>query len=830
MKRIKLVAILFAAALSLFAQVSSDSMPVGANISEQKLNIDVKDTDIRDVIRMISKGYDINILVDQDISGKVTLHLVDVPIMEALRSIAASNNLDVIRDGSVYYIKKAVAEQRSMIRFMNGKLTVDIQNVEVRDFLKELSTKAAVSIVSDPKVSGPISGKLYQVGFDDGLRALLEGNGYQVSKRKNIYQISLSGEKAATSRDGSFSPPVRNRSGSNDLYVDYSNGLVSIDVVNGDLEEIVRAIAEQSDAEIITYGTIKTEINARLNNAPLTEALALLLGGTRFTFVQKDNVILIGDRNTATPSGIALSKSELIHLKHIKADNIPAILPKDIPATNVRVIKEQNALLISGTSEDIVSATEFLRTIDIPTPQVRIDAVIVEFKENIDKEFGVRGGRDNRLSDSSYMITPFPQTIHTSEASTNFEIGISGEYLKNAVKPLFKHGLPTLLQKIPNDFFAVLRFLETEGKAKVLAQPSILTLNGNKASIDVSETQYFKVETGVGENHTSRFQPIKFGIQLDIVPWISQSGQITAEITPNVSNSEKTNNEGYPNVSTRSINTTVRLNDGQTLILGGLIKNQETTFQNKIPFLGDLPIIGPFFRHSGKTRIKSNLMVFITPHIVTGASNIDIDQELEKFEIHDMNPIEKTIHDRIKHRREKKKQLRADKKEARSATVAPASQEKSVPAETQNAPVDTARQESDSLSRRDTIMTNPPESKTRSEYLRQMPQRQGTDQITGKETSLRRRPPRVTPPLSPRQQNGQSDMVQEESVPEQTPSTQPVVQQEPDMTAVESPPAQNQQNSTQRATPQPEDEAPEPLQESRPPAPEQIGTIPEEMD
>ncbi|MBN1759144.1 MAG: type II secretion system protein GspD [Chitinispirillaceae bacterium] len=637
----------------LMSAVLSIAQPPSAPVSEdQKLSIDVKDTDIRDVIRMISKGYDINILLDQDIKGKVTLHLVDVPIMEGLRSIAALNNLEVIQDGSVYNIRKAAVEQKSLIRYSNGKLTVDVQNVDVRDFLKELSSKTAVSIVPDTKVEGTISGKLFLVDFDDGLRALLEGNGFSVLKRRNIYQVSQS--SSTGNGEGGPASRLRKRGSSNDLYVDYSNGLLSVDVVNGDLEEIIRAIAEQSEAEIITYGSIKSEINAKLNDVPLTEGLALLLGGTRFTFVQKDNVILIGDRNTATPSGIALSKSELIHLKHIKADNIPSILPKDIPATNVRVIKEQNALLISGTSEDIVSAIEFLKTIDIPTPQVRIDAVIVEFKENLDKEFGLRGGMDWRLSDSSYMITPFPKTLHSS-SSQNFEVGLSGKFLKNAVKKLFGGNGPSILKNIPDDFFSILRFLETQDKAKVLAQPSILTLNGNKASIDVSETQYFKVETGVGENHTSRFQPIKFGIQLDIVPWISQSGQITAEITPNVSNSEKTNNEGYPNVSTRSINTTVRLNDGQTLILGGLIKNQETTYSYKIPFLGDLPILGVLFRHSGKTRSKSNLIVFITPHIVLGNSEVDLDQELEKFKIHDMNIIEKSIHDGVKRIRSRRK-------------------------------------------------------------------------------------------------------------------------------------------------------------------------------
>lgn len=608
------------------------------NPDDRKMSIDVKDTDLRDVIRMISKGYDINILLDNDISGKITLHLVDVPIMEGLRSIAESNGLEVVKEGMVYKIKKSTAEQKSLIRYADGKLTVDVQNIDVKSFLKELSSKAAISIVPDAKVEGKITGKLYQVNIDDGLRALMEGNSFKVVKRRNIYQIISSSDQSNMPQ--SFNSRSSMSSSKTNFFVDYNNGLISLEVTNGDLEEIVKAIAEQSDIEIITYGSIKTEINAKLNNTPLTEALALLLGGTRFTFVQKDKVILIGDRNTATPSGQTLSKSELIHLKHIKADNLPSILPKDIPPTNVRVIKEQNALLISGTSEDIVTAKEFIKTVDIPTPQVRIDAVIVEFKDNINKSSAFRAGRNRGLMDSSYNITPFPKHKYNSNESQYFELGVSGKDLKGFLKDLNIN----VADKIPDDLFAVLRMMEVENKAKVLAQPSILTLNGNKASIDVSETQYFKIVTGVGENQTSRFQPIKFGITLDIVPWISQSGQITAEITPNVSNSDNTNEEGYPNVSTRSITTTIRLNNGQTLALGGLIKNQEAEFSYKVPFLGNIPIIGALFRQTGKTRQKSNLVVFITPHIITENHNVILEKELEKYELNDKNFIERKIY------------------------------------------------------------------------------------------------------------------------------------------------------------------------------------------
>jgi type IV pilus assembly protein PilQ len=662
--------LLISAACSTLSFAAKDSTQLKPEDGrEQLLSVDVKDTDIRDVIRMISKGYNLNILLDQAVNGKVTLHLVDVPIMEGLRSIAQAQGLAVIKDGNVYKIQKATAEEKNLIRYIDGKLTVDVQNVNVKEFLRELSSKTAISIIPGAKVDGLVSGKLFQVDLDDGVRAILEGNGFKVVRRRNIYQVEQEAAGAGAGSGGMSSRFKPQSSGSN-FQVDFKNGLLSINVVNGDLEDVVNAIADQSEKEIVTYGSIKTEINAKLDGIPLTEALALLLGGTRFTFVEKDDVILIGDRNTATPSGQALSKSELVHLRHIKADNVPAILPKDIPPTNIRVIKEQNALLISGTSEDIVSAREFLHTIDIPTPQVRIDAVIVEFKSNLNKEFGMRAGKSSDKINGSYNITPAPG-MSTYKESDYTELGVSGKFFKSLWEDMFGKGNLGIFKNLPENFFVALRWLETQDKAKVLAQPSIMTLNGNKASIDVSETQYFTVVTGVGENQTSRFQPIKFGIQLDITPWISQSGQITAEITPNVSNSDRPNAQGYPNVSSRAITTTVRLNDGETLVLGGLIKNQESVSYKKVPFFGNLPLIGGLFRHSGKTTIQSNLVVFITPHIIKGGEAVDMKQQIEKFDVHDMGFIEKNIHSgvkKIKDRRDERVEMRKNNKDSANAT------------------------------------------------------------------------------------------------------------------------------------------------------------------
>jgi len=666
--------------------------------------LDVKDADIQDVIRTISKGYSLNIVLDKDVAGKVTVHLSDVPVIEGLKTLAKSNGFEIIKEGNVYRIRKATDEQRSIINYFRGKLTVDVQNVDVKELLKDISAKTAASIVPDSKVQGKISGKLFQVDLDDGLRALLEGNGFEITKRKNIYQVSMGQENQPSSVSQQVGRYGGMRSsGPSTFYVDYSNGKLSLDVSNGNLQDVIKAIAQKSEMQIVTYGNIMGEINAKLRDIPLTEALALLLGGTMFTFVQKDSIILIGDRNAATPSGQALSKSELIQLKCIKADGILQVLPKDISPSNVRVIKEQNALLVSGTSEDIVSMREFVNTVDIPTPQVAINAVIVEYSEGLQKEFGINAGlhRPELQKNGSHSSPSFNSAL--GAASSNLDLGFSGEGLKkilNDAGGLLSAGSNSVIGKLPDDFFVALHFLESQSKAKVMAQPSIVTLNGNKASINVNETRYIKLTTGtqLGTDYSIRVQPITFGIKLDITPWISQGGQITAEISPEVSNSTGNNLDGYPNVSARTISTTVRLNDGETITLGGLIKNEESEGHEKIPILGDIPLIGRLFRTNTKNRQKTNLVVYVTPHIVKKGNAIDLDSALHSLDIIGSDFIEGKIKETFWKSKSKKDQEQKSVKDTAQTNTLPAP-EKPKSEAVEKSKSDSSRQEAAPLNR-----------------------------------------------------------------------------------------------------------------------------------
>jgi len=585
-----------------------------ATETEPRFTIDVKDTDIRDVIRIISKGYGVNVVLDNDVTGTVTLHLKDVPAMEGLRTLAASQGLTVQREGNVYRIRTPRSEGRVSIRYFSGYLTADIADADVREVIKELSAASGVSIVPQQELSGKISGKLFQVSFDAGIRALLEGNGFKVVKKNNIYRIGK--VEAADAQQRRMSQ--RSMRGG-DFYLDYQNGLLSLDVTNGSLADVLDAIAERCEIAIVTYGQITDIVNARFEDVPLAEAFALLLGGTMYTFVQKDNIFLVGDRSTATPAGQALTKSELVHLKHIKADEVVKTLPKNIPATNVQVVKEQNALLISGTSEDIVKAQEFLAAIDIPVPQVIIDAIVVEYSRDLDRDFGLEFGYKGG-----------DEKVKTRYAYPYLSATAGGGPVRGAIEALFPES--KILSRLPDDFYLSLRFLEKQGLAKVLAQPSITVLNGNEASIRVGQTQYYRIVAGTSENPTYRFEPIEFGINLKITPWISLGGQITAVIAPEISNPMGYNEEGYPNVFRRSVFTNVRLENGQTLALGGLLRSDNQQTELKVPFLGDIPILGFLFKTRRKIRTQTNLVIYITPRIIENNGGVDLEKELKQFE------------------------------------------------------------------------------------------------------------------------------------------------------------------------------------------------------
>ncbi|MFH1335053.1 MAG: type II and III secretion system protein [Candidatus Zixiibacteriota bacterium] len=143
------------------------------------------------------------------------------------------------------------------------------------------------------------------------------------------------------------------------------------------------------------------------------------------------------------------------------------------------------------------------------------------------------------------------------------------------------------------------------------------TLEGRKATIIIGKKQYYVIITGTVGYAYGQLERIPVGVSLDIVPYISDKGEITVEIHPEVSDVVGTGATGLPVVNKRAVSTKVRVKDGETIVIGGLIQKIESNVRRKIPLLGDIPILGLLFSRTDKRVDELETVIFITPHILT---------------------------------------------------------------------------------------------------------------------------------------------------------------------------------------------------------------------
>ncbi|UCC68150.1 MAG: type II and III secretion system protein, partial [Armatimonadota bacterium] len=180
--------------------------------------------------------------------------------------------------------------------------------------------------------------------------------------------------------------------------------------------------------------------------------------------------------------------------------------------------------------------------------------------------------------------------------------------------------------ELPRDFEARIRALEAAQKANIRAAPRMAVINGHSADIFIGVRRFIKVEYISYGQTIEKIQGVDVGVKLRVTPLTGGGGEITLSIDPEsteVSNiSELDPQTGLPVLSTRQTGTTVRVKDGETVMIGGLTQRQSEERVTKIPILGDLPLIGGLFRSRGKSSVSSDLVVFITPHILTSEGRL----------------------------------------------------------------------------------------------------------------------------------------------------------------------------------------------------------------
>jgi type IV pilus assembly protein PilQ len=315
-------------------------------------------------------------------------------------------------------------------------------------------------------------------------------------------------------------------------------------------------------------------------------------------------------------------------------------------------VQEQNAIVVTGPA-DVVGATEaFVREIDRPVQQLLLEVLVVEFETSGLRRLGVTflGGL---LPTDSDLPAGTEEGWHTyvfgagADQRGGLDLTGDGAGLGRVIN--FWSDLLGIrsIGRLPLDFHARLQALEHAGRAEVRSRPHIATLNGHTANITVGTSQYYRLRSvlpyssgGVfGGEEMEHFEYVQADVRLDITPWVTGDGGVTAVIRPSFTTPIGPFDPRVPPTLQRwSVDTSIRLQDGETFMIGGLIQQRAVDSENRVPLLGRIPLLGRLFRNSERRRGTSELVIFITPHVLAGTDAPEVVDEGRRRHIPEMGP------------------------------------------------------------------------------------------------------------------------------------------------------------------------------------------------
>ena len=610
--------LLFVFGTTVLAQ-SYPPLPIDDSIIVKNLN--VKNTEIRDLLQGMAVQYGLNLFLAPDVRGPVTINFNNQPLKEALRLLLQWNGYEYVIDGGVIRVQKRVekapetpklSEKRFVVDFKNNALTLDVEEIQLDKLVRKIVEVTGKNILMEPNTNKPISIFVQNMPFERALRYLAESADLEYEEDDGVVSI-----KKASWNLGR----KNNESGGRFRVKLVNDSLLSIEAVDAPLASLLSEIFAQTKLNTMVYGKIEGQVTSHISGIPVRDALKYLFRGTSYTFWEREGVYFVGPHEMQTADN-----SLLIKLKHLRAEDVVKLLPTTLTkSTQIQVVKAQNALMAVGNYDVLDAISHYVDKMDLPVAQILIEVLVVD----MDIEKGHNHGLDLFFGKASQNVGSeklFPSVDQTLNA-------------RQTQKILNGLGLGEIVS-IPKDMVAKINVMEQEKILDVKARSRIATLNGETAVLTIGQTQYYMMSSEVDYNQgdavtsktTQRFEQIAANSNITVTPYVTGDGEISCEIVPDFSEPEGSFNSSIPpTINKRYVKSSVRLRDGETIVLGGMVKESVNDVYYQVPILGSIPVLGWLFKNVERVHSKSQLLIFVTPHIYYGVEgSVDIADEIEK--------------------------------------------------------------------------------------------------------------------------------------------------------------------------------------------------------
>lgn len=410
-----------------------------------------------------------------------------------------------------------------------------------------------------------------------------------------------------------------------------ANELEAVDV---DIRNLFTSIALANNLNIVISDEVQGNVSVKLSNINAQDMIKIIAENNNYTYQFKDNVIYIskGDKD------INLYTVQINYLELDKiAQTINLMLTGNLPdkiddkdkktAINNKVMidESENTISFYGTLKQYEQIKNFLQEQDKPQKQVSLEAKVTAIQKDAAKDLGVSWEWSKLPQSPEHEIT-YDTVKHTviNEDGSKEEIT---DYLpvdEVTRKWNDDENIPGVIRfgkgvdGYPYEFYyaAKIDALISDGKANILARPNITTIQGKEAVINIGSEVPVPTVSTTNSTTTTSIKYREAGIILKCTPRVNEDGIITVKVHTEVSSPMYVEDMKAYRFQKRSADTIVRLKDGQTMVIGGLIGSDEAKQMSKIPFLGDIPILGNLFKHIQKSKSDTEVMIFLTAHEV----------------------------------------------------------------------------------------------------------------------------------------------------------------------------------------------------------------------
>jgi type IV pilus assembly protein PilQ len=505
-----------------------------------------------------------------------------------------------------------------------------MRRLDVTDFATPVSTVDTLTTNLDTRIVITAEGKYEQLAYQSD----------------NEFTIEINPAAANSTEESSLFSESK----------EYEGQRLTLNFQDIETRAVLQLLAETSGRNIVVSDTVQGNVTLRLRNVPWDQALDIVMTTKGLDMRENGNVIIVAPaeeiaaRETADLEArqaileLEPLYSEFLQVNYAKASDLAALIGGGEGGAllsergSVGIDDRTNTLMVQDTAERLQDIRRLVRTLDIPVRQVLIESRIVVVNDDFSRDLGVRFGFTGITDNSSDGLI----SVTGSSEGSDVIVGSALDNLANTGQPFpvtapgiadrYNVSLPIenpagriALAVLDSDYIVDLELtaLQAEGRGEIVSTPRIITSNQKEARIEQGVEIPYQESASSGAT-TTQFK--KAVLSLTVTPQITPDNNIIMDLLVNKDSVGRLTPSAtgglVPSIDTRAVETQVLVRDGQTVVLGGIYETERRETVNKVPFLGDIPGVGYLFRSTNTTSNKAELLIFVTPRILTEGSSI----------------------------------------------------------------------------------------------------------------------------------------------------------------------------------------------------------------